>query len=57
MSNYPTDETMAWIWEVKEKISRDIQGMSAEEIMAYFEEHSKAAREKLEAARSEGNKA
>jgi len=35
--------------EARDKISRDIQGMSFEEQMAYFREHAEQARRKLAA--------
>jgi len=35
------DETMRWIWEVKRKISDELEGLTDEEIVEYFKQHSK----------------
>jgi len=37
MIKYGADETMRWIWEAKEELSREFEGMSNDEIIAYFE--------------------
>ena len=37
MIKYTPDETVRWIWEVKEELSREFEGMSNDEIIAYFE--------------------
>jgi hypothetical protein len=36
------DETMAWIWEVKKKMAKDIEGLSDEEILDYYSKLAKA---------------
>ncbi len=37
MNKYTPDETMRWIWEVKEELSSELKDMSNDEIIAYFE--------------------
>jgi hypothetical protein len=36
------DETMAWIWEVKERMAKEIEGLSDEEISDYYSKLAKA---------------
>ena len=40
--------------EARDKISRDIQGMSFEEQKAYFRKHARRARERLESVGKDG---